>query len=307
MSEHGQSYIVFEVGGDIARNIMGTAVTASLKKAYPERDIVVVTFFPEIWMHNPDIFRVHKLGTLTYFYDEYIKGKDTLIFRHDPASTSDFLYDRKHFIDIWCDLCGVPRAKSMPSLHFTWREKEAVGKLTASPKPLFLIHATSSMAQVANAYNWQKDIPIPVAEAVVRHMNERGYASVQLREANQPALAGTLSVELPLRQKLCALSYSTKRLFIDSHYLQAATALDLPSVAAYVTGSPAVTGAPIHTPIAAFSHLWDKEKKQHADFIRFVESYKEGYDITGTKSGCPFPLDPLFSAEALIKALETES
>ncbi len=298
-----RSYIVFECIGDPSKDLMGTAVAESIKKAYPEREIVVVTQAPEVWLHNPNIYRIYRAGMLTYFYDDYMKDADTLVFRHDPYTTTEFAYSRKHLIDIWCELCGVPRAGSMPSLHFTWREKEAAGKLTASPKPIFLIQATASL-DTSLPYLWQRDIPIPVAEYIVDRMHARGYQTVQVGANHHPQLRNVASLPLDFRQTLCAVMYTEKRLLVDSYALQAATAHNLPSVAAYVTGSPKVSGYDMHKNVSAFGHLNSKGRVAFEPLINYMESYKDGYDLTGAMRNCPYLLDGLFDPDEILEKLK---
>src|SRR5258708_7492660 len=118
-----QDYIIFECAGDTNKNILATAVIASIKKTYSIKKIIVVTEHPEVYLHNPNVYRVYKFGNLSYFYDDYVKDKESLIFRHDPEATSDFIYKKKDTIDIWCDIYKIERRNSVPALYFTWREK----------------------------------------------------------------------------------------------------------------------------------------------------------------------------------------
>ena len=48
---------VFHIEGGIGKNIAATAVVATYKKAKPERNIIVVSAWPEVWTRNPDIAR----------------------------------------------------------------------------------------------------------------------------------------------------------------------------------------------------------------------------------------------------------
>lgn len=302
-----RKYIIFECVGEPAKDIMGTAVAASLKLAHPERDIVVVSAHPDIWLHNPSIYRVYRLGAMAYFYDDFVKNQDTIIFRHDPYATTDFAYGRKHIIDIWCDLCKVPRAGTMPSLHFTWREKEAVGKLSNSLIwPLMHIQASGS-TDPKLPYMWQKDIPAPTVERIAAEAEKKGYVISGIRaphHSDTPHNTMPGGYPLTYRQTLCALMYSKKRLLIDADMIQAATALNLPSVVLYITGSSQVTGYEMHRNIRALEHLSKEERKKRAPLLDFISSYKEGYDIGGTFRTCPFPLDNLFSADEILTSLD---
>lgn len=266
------SYIIFECSGDLARNILATAVVSSIKKAYPDRKIVVVTLFPEVWLHNPHVYRFYTIGKLAYFYDDYVNGKDAIIFRHDPVTAEDFAYDRKHILEIWCDLCGVPYDGSLPSLHFTWREKEAVGKLTKSDKPLFFIQTNVSPVAPQVPEFWATDIPLDVAQQVVDRMTEKGFATIHLRSDLQPALRNAQTLMMDNRQTLCAISYSKARLFMDSYAMHAAAAFNLPSTVLWVAKNPKVIGYAHDTNIIA---------TPDPEYGSFMKWYKEGYDITG--------------------------
>lgn len=281
-----ERYIIFECLLDLAKNILATAVVSSIKKAYPDHKIIVVTSTPEVWLHNPDIFRFYAAGKLSYFYDEYVKDKETIVMRHNPLNTDDFLHKRKHLIEIWCDLCGVPYDGSMPHLHFTWREKEAVTKLTASEKPLFFIQTHANL--------WPTDLPLPIAEKVVNMMNEKGYACIHIRTEQQPALANTLSVRLDTRLLLYAISRGDKLLLIDSYALQAATAFNKSAVVVWIAHNPVISSYPIHKNIHA---------NATGPFKDFIESYDESSLIHGAQLECPYDLRDIFDAEKLVAEL----
>ena len=48
---------VFHIEGGIGKNIAATAVIAAYNKATPERKIIVVPAWAEVWMNNPNISR----------------------------------------------------------------------------------------------------------------------------------------------------------------------------------------------------------------------------------------------------------
>ncbi len=287
------SYIVFECLAEPAKNLIATAVVRAIKKAYPERKIVVVTFFPEVWLHNPSVYRVHKSDRLSYFYDMYVKDQDTLIFRHNPIMTDDFVHDRKHLAEIWCDLCGVPYDGNKPELYFTWREHEAVSKLVLSDKPIFMIEAHTS-GNPSLVTHWPKDIPPDTAQKVVEIMNSKGFVSVEIRDNHHPKIPGTLQLNLDLRLKLCAIERSKVRLFSDSYSQHSAAALGLPSIVLWVTGNPKVSGHEMH------DNVMHSAKNSVKDTI---DGYKEGYDISGIANYYPPLFTNLFDAKAIAERL----
>ena len=68
-------YLIFHVEGGLGKNIASTAVVTHLKKKYPDRRIIVVSPYPEIFLNNKYIYRVYRFGATPYFYDDYIMEK----------------------------------------------------------------------------------------------------------------------------------------------------------------------------------------------------------------------------------------
>lgn len=289
-----EAYIVFECAGDLSKNLIATSVVSSIKKAHPERKIVVVTHFPEAWLHNPHVYRLYPYGRLSYFYDDFIKDKDTLIFRHDPLGAEDFIYGRKSIVEAWCDMCKAQYDGSVPSLYFTWREKEAVGKLTTSNKPLFFIQTNVFPLAPTIPEFWATDIPLSVAQEVVDRMNSKGFRTVHLRAANQPALKNADPLSLDSRQILCAIQYSKARLFINSYALHAAKAHGLNSVVLWIASNPSVSGYKTDANIAC---------NPTPELEKYIHSYKEGYDIGGALAVFPHDREKIFNVEEIVEAL----
>jgi len=287
-------YIVFEAGIDLGKNIMATAVVRALKKHHPKRKIVVVTMTPEVWLHNPDVYRFYSPDKTNYFYDDFIHDKDTIIMRHDPILTEDFAYHRKHFIEIWCELCKVPFDGLQSSLYFTWREEEAIGKLMSLDKPLFFIQTNvSPIAQNIPEF-WATDIPFHTAQQVVNNMNDRGFMTIQLCSSQQPVLNNVQTLNLDARQTLLAIKHSKARLFIDSYAHQVAKVFELPSVVLWIAGKPEGSGYEENVNIKA---------KAEGVLLDFINSYKEGYDFTNTKTQCPHDLSHIFDAQQITMAV----
>ena len=112
-------YIVFEIKGGAGKNVMATAVIKALKKQYPESSIIIVTAWDDLWYNNPNVYKILKFGELKYFYDDYIKDKDTKIMILNPYDAEDYIYGRKNLIEIWCDLYNIPYNGEQPELFFT--------------------------------------------------------------------------------------------------------------------------------------------------------------------------------------------
>ncbi len=123
-------YIVLQSHNTPAVDLAGTAVAAAIHKAHPNKKLIVTTNFPEIWLHNPNVWRVYRLGQTPYFFEDFVEGRETQMFIHDPTKSSDYVNSKKHLIEVWCDICKVPYNSELPSLHFTQRESEVAMRMT---------------------------------------------------------------------------------------------------------------------------------------------------------------------------------
>ena len=91
MEYNSKKYIVFHIEGGIGKNIMATAVVKAMKKQHPDREIIVVSPHSGLWMNNPNVYRIYVMGQTPYFYEDFIKGKDTLVMKSDPYLHQDYI------------------------------------------------------------------------------------------------------------------------------------------------------------------------------------------------------------------------
>lgn len=123
--------IIFNSTGAPEKELVATAVVSNIKRKYPKDSIIVISNHLEVWLHNPDIFRVYKAGNTPYFFEDFIKGKDSKIFWQDPFNTNDGIYRKDALVKVWSDLCKVPCKETLPKMHFTFREFEATERMLA--------------------------------------------------------------------------------------------------------------------------------------------------------------------------------
>ena len=57
-------YSVFHIEGGIGKNIVATNIVRAIKKAHPERNLIVVAPYPEVFVHNPNIYRPKAINAL---------------------------------------------------------------------------------------------------------------------------------------------------------------------------------------------------------------------------------------------------
>lgn len=291
------SYIIFNSVGAPEKDLIGTAVVHSIKSAYPDHHIVVVSNYPEIWLHNPDVFRVYKTGGTPYFYDDYIDGKDSIIFWQNPYNLNDVIQNKKHIIEAWCDACKVPYKKIKPRVFLTQRELEVTKNILGlenPTNPIFLIQ-THSEAFPDVEYTWDRDIPSKISEEVVEQMIKNGYKVIHISAGKDPILSGAIRLNLDIRQMMCAINFSDARLFINSFSQHVASALDKKSLIFWIGQSPLTAGYPLHTNL-----IPDKS----SPIGKFVSTWNDFYHSNSSGGTYPaFSVEDSYSSENIVKIL----
>lgn len=289
-----KKYGVFVCNGLPEKDLMATAVVASIKQEHSELNMVVVTNFPEIWLHNPDVYRVYRVGAAPYFYDDFVKEKGSKIYMHDPYTTDDFIHKRKHLIEIWCDLCEVPYKGAKPSLHFTQREIEVTQKMTVWSKPLFFMHIAGQPPAQPNILSWVRAIPQPIAIRIAEAMKARGFEPIHIKIPGEPDLPGINTLNLDFRKALCAIQFSQTRLFVDSWAQQVAAALNVPSTVLWIATSPTTSGYDIHKNIVI---------TPPKNISSIVDGYCPTLDINATYARRMIDTGAWFNIEEIIDSL----
>lgn len=266
-----EKYIVFHIDGGAGKNVIATAVCRSIKAAYPDHKLIVVTAWPEVFLHNPNIYRVYKFGNLPYFYDDYVKNKDSKILRLEPYHTEDFLYRRKHLSEIWCDLFGITTTGEKPELYLTQRELMFIERNLQKDGPILLVQSSGGAENQQHPYSWARDIPPVIAQGVINAVSNKFKKILHIRRENQPALDGTIPVTDNLRNLFCYVALADKILGIDSLIQHVAAALNKPATVCWITNSPDVFGYTIHKNILASGHKMFSHQIDHyldqADWI----------------------------------------
>lgn len=294
-TEKSDNFIVFHINGSPEKDLIGTAVIKALHKTKPNKKIIVVTHFPEIWLHNPNVYRVYKHGAAPYFYEDCVKDKGTEIYAFDPYLTSDYIYKKKPVAEIWCDMIGIPYKNEQPSLHFTQREEEVAWRLTQTQKPVLLIQGNETFPHIPNLqFNWTKDLPIDLLQQIANIARNKGYDVVQVRNQNQPPIAGAVTLNLSLRLALASLKNIKKCLFIDSFFQHAAAAVGKEAVVSWLS-APSKNGYKIHRNIQA--DITDNIKDR-------LEEYSQSFDIKGEHLNRPVILEDVYSLDKILEALD---
>lgn len=284
-------YVIFQIEGGIGKNILSTAVVRAINKQYPDRKIIIVTAWPDIWLCNPRVEKVIQFGQTAYFYKEYVEGKDSLIFIQDPYKQMDAIYRTKHLTQIWCEMIGVDWDGEKPEMYFTTLEFDFVSTFINKTKPILLIHAFGGAQNQPHKYSWARDIPPAIASEVVRRFKNE-YRIIQIRREDQLAIEGAEYLSLQPRQLALSILLSDKRLFMDSFLQHASAAMDRPSTVLWTGNSPTV-----------FGYNSNDNIKAQFEEGNLRSSFYDPYDISGDPIQLATPPNNIFNIEEIIKSL----
>jgi hypothetical protein len=287
--------ILFQINGGIGKCIAATAVCSAIKKKYPESQLIVVSGYPEVFINNPNVEKSFAFGSVSYFYQDYIDGQEIEIFCHDPYFATDYVKQRKHVIEIWCELYNLPYNGELPEFFLTQRELESFQRqIVQVDKPIMMLQSNGG-GDTGRKYSWARDLPVSVTQAVIQHFKDQ-YAIFHVRRDDQLAFADTLQITAQSIRQIVAISLlSEKRLVIDSFMQHAMAALRLPSVACWVVNSPKVFGYSMHKDILANPFTTKPEIRN---------AYLAQFDIGGNEVEFPYNNESeIFNVDDIIQAL----
>lgn len=297
-------YSIFHVQGGIGKHIAATAVAQAIKSNHPDRKLIVVCVYTDIFINLDFVDRVYALGSTSYFYQNYIQDKDSLIFHHEPYFTTDHIHKKLPLIQNWCKLYGLEYNGEMPAIVFNKLQHTISKKFwVQNNKPVMVIHTNGGvMATDAKPYAWTRDMPESTAQALVDHY-KKDYLIYQVTKVNSPKLNGAQHIfatpqsSLTLMELFSVLLHSRKRILIDSCIQHAAAALNKPSTVLWNGTSPKVFGYDMHTNICT---------KIPYDF-KLPGSYLFDFDFNGNEVEYPFTHDQeLFNVDEIIAAVDKQ-
>jgi len=292
-----EKHIIFHVEGGIGKNIMATAVAEAITKEHPDRKLIVVSSWAAAWVNNPHIERFYLIGGTPYFFEDYIKGKDTWIFKSEPYHHHDFLNGKRYLADIWCEQLGVPYNGEMPTIVLSKNEKDNIArKLQGFGKPIFALQTNGGGPQ-DYPVSWVRDVPISNIQEVLEQVNKE-YKIVHIRREDQLEIPGIDFMQTAnIRDLFALIDYSHNRLLIDSFGQHAAVALDRPSTVLWPIDNVKTLGYPdFHNNIISTA---DTRK------VHLIDSYLGAHPINGEfLHECPFDNDNIFKPQSILNSLE---
>lgn len=295
-----KKYAIFNVQGGIGKHIAATAVAKCIKNNFPDRELIVVCAWPSPFINLDFVDRVYKEGMTPYFYQDYVLGKDSLLFKHEPYFTTDHIHGNKSLIENWCELYGLEYNGEKPQLVFNLREKQLANVLWQSDKPIFLLQSSGGPYNQPDGpvYKWTRDMPVDMTNKIVEEFREN-YNVFQVVKANGLVAEGAIPIanEYSVMELMTILMRSDKRLFIDSSLQHGAAALDLPSTVMWIGTNPKVFGYDTHDNIVA---------NQLPEF-KLPDSFIFNYSFEGITHECPYKTEEeMFDVDEIISSVKRQ-
>ena len=257
-----KKYLIWHIQGGLGKNVAATALCSDLKKAYPDRELIVSVSWPEIWLNNPNVDRVYHMGHHPHFYEDYVHNKDTLIFRHEPYHQSGHIHRKSHLLESWCELMNIKYKKQQPQIIINYAQQGLVGMWNRE-KPVMILQTNGGpFTGQKLPYNWPRDMPIELAMDIANKF-KNDYHILHVCRQDSVKLEGVERVDKPLSnlELFAMLGVSKKRVLIDSCLQHAAAAFKLPSTVIWIATSPKVFGYELH------NNVTPKYKKKASQMI----------------------------------------
>lgn len=293
-------YSVFHLEGGIGKNIVATNVVRNIKSAHPDRELIVVAPYPEVFLNNPNVYRVYKTGMCPYFYEDFVKDKDTIVFKHEPYNSNEVITKKTNLAKAWCKSLQIEFDTNKPELYFNQIEQQnaqLIAQNYSNNKPLIAVQINGGLGNTPKHinFNWFRDLPpryvIPVIE---KYKND--FTFVQIKTGNQIQLDNCVQVDLNTREMFLLLSQCKTAICIDSVTQHVMSVFDKPSLVCWIGNSPTVYGYSKHTNVV--SNLEFKHDN--------IESYLDSYPLQTQGYQCPpdYDVNTLFNQETLNKEFE---
>ena len=192
--QSNEKYIIWHIQGGLGKNIAATALCNDLKQQYKDRKLIMVVSYPEAFLSNPVVDRVYALGQSPYFYQDYIEGKDIVLFRHEPYNQTAHVTKKQHLIHNWCDLLGIEYKNQQPVLFPNYPQRMTTG-IWQRPKPVMVIQTGGGPMQGQKfSYSWTRDMPIEVAQEIINKYSQQ-YHIIQVTRPDGYQLPGAERID----------------------------------------------------------------------------------------------------------------
>ena len=284
--------VVFFLQGGIGKHIAATAIAENISKNYPDRKLIVICPYPEVFLNNPFVYRVYRSNTAQYFYEDFIKDKDTIFLGNEVYQSNEYTVQNKHIIESWCNMFNLKYTNENPRLFLNDAEMIDVTKKYNRNKPILVIQTNGGGE--GSGYSWSRDLPPFLAQDIINTLKDK-YHIYHLARQDQQSYEHVEKINTHWREIFGLLMLSQKRLFIDSFAQHACAALMLPSVVCWIGTSPDKLGYNIHKNIIA--------KDSASIFTHNIDGIILEKEFVGIPHQCNYKLDQAFNKQEILSYL----
>jgi len=302
-------FVVFNINGGLGKHIAATAVCKSIKNNHPDRELITVCHFPEIFKDLSYVDRVYRYGHTQYFYQTYIEDKDSLIFANEPYYTTDHIHKKLPLAQTWCKMYGLEYNGETPDVVFNGLQKKVskeVWKDQYGEKPVMIIHTNGGpVSPDVKPYMWARDMPFDIAQKIYDRYNKE-FTIYQVTKCNSKKIQGANIIQygykegdmqLSTMEFLSILIHSDVRILIDSCMQHAAAALNLPSMVLWNGTSPKVFGYDMHTNLETIK----------PNNFKLPDSYLFDFDFNGNEFAYPYDsTENLYDMDTIFKYIDSQ-
>lgn len=301
--------ILFVVHGGIGKNIMATAVLRNIKNAYPDKKIIVMCGYPDIFLRNPKVDRLYNLHQPQHVYEDYIKDSKTYPIGFEPYLHPDYIYKKRHCVECWCDMIGIQCDSIYPEFFFNKSEDSMADiYLGGFNKKMILIQGVGGKNPegkdeknriVSAAQLYRRNLPQDVIQSLVDKLKSDGYEVGTIQASNQFQPKGSQIITFPPRAIIELVPRVAGIIAIDSFVQHAAAAFKKPAVVCWGGTSPSVLGYDIHRNLT--------RKACNNPFCHRPNSYLWDFQTTGFLWDCPYDEVCMnFNSDDIINALKKQ-
>ena len=210
--------LVLHINGGLGKCIMATAVIKSYKTAYPQSKVVVVSGYPEVFLHNPDVYKNYPFNT-PYLWQDFYGHDEWFVYAHDPYMNIKWIKNKDiHFIDVWCEELGIESVQKTPLLYFSGPEADELNSMIRVDKPLIVVQSTGGANPAARS--WTRNPPQHELESYLRQFKDDSYI-IHLAVPETPQLMNVHQRvdSLDRRKAMCLVYYCHQFIGLDSYGL----------------------------------------------------------------------------------------
>ena len=229
------SYVIFFIEGGIGKHIASTAVVEGKSKNYPDKKIVVISQYKDIYLNNPNVYRTINADNSYYIYEDFIKNKNSIFLNGDPYFTNDFINGNSNLIESWFNLFNLSYRNEKPKIFLTDSEILNAEIKYKRNKENLIFQPNGGRGDVLKYdFNWVKDLPPKFAQELIDELS-RKYNIFQFGILNNKIKYSNVEfLNIPLRESFALLKITEKKLLIDSYPQHACAALNTKAVVCWI-------------------------------------------------------------------------